>query len=75
MSGSAHLRSQNHYYIVKEGENTIYIGTNASKEPDVGELRFIARLNKSAVPNGIPESVSSGFAVFRVRAGLILTGA
>ncbi|KAI5896691.1 polysaccharide lyase family 4 protein [Schizophyllum commune H4-8] len=50
----------NHYYIVKEGENTIYIGTNASKEPDVGELRFIARLNKSALPNGIPESDVDG---------------
>ncbi|KAL1677940.1 Rhamnogalacturonase B, N-terminal-domain-containing protein [Schizophyllum commune] len=65
----------NHYYIVKEGENTIYIGTNASKEPDVGELRYIARLNKSAVPKGIPESdVAGGDAIEgcygeRVRAG------
>ncbi|KAL1743606.1 polysaccharide lyase family 4 protein [Schizophyllum fasciatum] len=46
----------NHYYIVKEGENTMYIGTNASKEPEVGELRFIARLDKKAVAHGIPES-------------------
>ena len=73
MCRSAHLRSQTHYYIVKEGENTIYIGTNASKEPDVGELRFIARLNKSAVPNGTPESVSSGLADFRSSLWLSLT--
>ncbi|KAF9483429.1 polysaccharide lyase family 4 protein [Pholiota conissans] len=42
-----------HYYIVKSGVNTLYIGTYASAEPEVGELRFIARLSKSAVPNGI----------------------
>ncbi|TRM63991.1 polysaccharide lyase family 4 protein [Schizophyllum amplum] len=52
-----------HYYIVREGENTIYIGTNASEEPEVGELRFIARLNKDAVPNGIPESEVDGGSV------------
>ncbi|KAF8964176.1 putative rhamnogalacturonate lyase A [Flammula alnicola] len=50
-----------HYYIVKSGVNTLYIGTFASAEPTVGELRFIARLSKSALPNGIMvngESVS-----------------
>ncbi|TCD69019.1 hypothetical protein EIP91_009082 [Steccherinum ochraceum] len=41
-----------HYYIVRSGTNTLYIGTYASAEPSVGELRFIARLSKSALPNG-----------------------
>ncbi|KAF9013429.1 polysaccharide lyase family 4 protein [Cyathus striatus] len=49
-----------HYYIVRSGINTLYIGTYASAEPDVGELRFIARLSKSALPNGIPESEVNG---------------
>ncbi|KAJ2932634.1 hypothetical protein H1R20_g1986, partial [Candolleomyces eurysporus] len=40
------------YYIVRSGINTIYIGTYASAEPSVGELRFLARLSKSALPNG-----------------------
>ncbi|KAJ8691452.1 hypothetical protein PTI98_011021 [Pleurotus ostreatus] len=52
-----------HYYIVRSGTNTIYIGTFASQEPDVGELRFIARLSKSALPNGIPEAEMNGGAV------------
>lgn len=47
---------QTHYYIVKNGVNTLYIGTFASAEPTVGELRFIARLSKSALPNGAPQS-------------------
>ncbi|KAK7464908.1 hypothetical protein VKT23_006116 [Stygiomarasmius scandens] len=49
-----------HYYIVRSGENTLYIGTFASAEPEVGELRLIARLNKSNLPNGIPESDVAG---------------
>ncbi|PPR05366.1 hypothetical protein CVT24_007979 [Panaeolus cyanescens] len=49
-----------HYYIVRSGINTIYIGTYASAEPSVGELRFIARLSKSAVPYGIPEAEMAG---------------
>lgn len=31
----------------------LYIGTYVTAEPDVGELRFIARLSKSALPDGI----------------------
>ncbi|KAK1236237.1 hypothetical protein PQX77_000525 [Marasmius sp. AFHP31] len=49
-----------HYYIVRSGTNTLYIGTFASAEPDVGELRFIARLNKASLPNGIPEAEVNG---------------
>ncbi|KAF8895440.1 polysaccharide lyase family 4 protein [Infundibulicybe gibba] len=49
-----------HYYIVRSGTNTLYIGTFASAEPTVGELRFIARLSKSALPNGIPAAEVNG---------------
>ncbi|KAJ7069904.1 Rhamnogalacturonase B, N-terminal-domain-containing protein [Mycena amicta] len=49
-----------HYYMVLSGQNTLYIGTFASAEPTVGELRFIARLLKSSVPNGIPASEVNG---------------
>ncbi|KAF8993461.1 polysaccharide lyase family 4 protein [Hymenopellis radicata] len=52
-----------HYYIIRSGENTIYIGTHASAEPEVGELRFIARLNKDALPNGVTASEVEGGAV------------
>ncbi|KAF8645163.1 hypothetical protein AX16_007991 [Volvariella volvacea WC 439] len=49
-----------HYYIVRSGINTLYMGTYASAEPSVGELRFIARLSKSSLPNGIPASEING---------------
>jgi len=46
--------------MVRSGINTIYIGTYASQEPDVGELRFIARLSKSSLPNGHPNAEING---------------
>ncbi|KAH8104842.1 polysaccharide lyase family 4 protein [Cristinia sonorae] len=53
-----------HYYIVRSGTNTLFIGTFASAEPDVGELRFIARLSKSALPNGpVASEVNNGQSV------------
>jgi rhamnogalacturonan endolyase len=51
---------QSHYVIVRSGINTLYLGTFASAEPTVGELRLIARLSKSALPNGIPEAEVNG---------------
>lgn len=51
---------QTQYYIVKSGVNTIYIGTYASAEPSVGELRFIARLAKSKLPNGVTAAEMAG---------------
>ncbi|RDB17961.1 putative rhamnogalacturonate lyase A [Hypsizygus marmoreus] len=51
-----------HYYIVRSGINTLYIGTFASAEPSVGELRFLARLSKSALPNGHPNAEINGAA-------------
>ncbi|TFK73605.1 polysaccharide lyase family 4 protein [Pluteus cervinus] len=49
-----------HYYIVRSGINTLYIGTYASAEPSVGELRFIARLSKSSLPGGHPAAEVNG---------------
>ncbi|KAJ7147554.1 Rhamnogalacturonase B, N-terminal-domain-containing protein [Mycena crocata] len=49
-----------HYYIVQSGVNTLYIGTFASAEPTVGELRLIARLSKATLPNGIPAAEMNG---------------
>lgn len=34
--------------------------TSTTSEPSVGELRFIARLRKAAVPNGAPAAEISG---------------
>ncbi|BCX46157.1 rhamnogalacturonate lyase [Haloferula helveola] len=43
-----------HYYIVRKGENTIYMATHAEKQPRVGELRWIARLKREPFSR-IPE--------------------
>ncbi|KAI1486908.1 polysaccharide lyase family 4 protein [Biscogniauxia mediterranea] len=43
-----------HYMVVREGESIIYMGTYISAEPDVGELRFIARLQSSKLPEEYP---------------------
>ncbi|KAJ6619527.1 Rhamnogalacturonase B, N-terminal-domain-containing protein [Mycena sp. CBHHK59/15] len=48
------------YYMVLSGINTIYVGTFASAEPSVGELRFIARLSKATLPNGIVAAEING---------------
>ncbi|KAI5804308.1 putative rhamnogalacturonate lyase A [Geopyxis carbonaria] len=42
-----------HYYIAKSGDPTIYMGTYVTAEPSVGELRFIARLLKTALPTAM----------------------
>ncbi|KAJ7288462.1 Rhamnogalacturonase B, N-terminal-domain-containing protein [Mycena rebaudengoi] len=49
-----------HYYMVLSGVNTLYIGTFASAEPTVGELRFIARLSKANLANGITVAEVNG---------------
>ncbi|CAE6448842.1 unnamed protein product [Rhizoctonia solani] len=45
-----------HYYVVKSGDSTVYMATYITAQPSVGELRYIARLNRSLLPNGDPES-------------------
>ncbi|QRV85989.1 rhamnogalacturonate lyase [Ceratobasidium sp. AG-Ba] len=45
-----------HYYVVKSGDSTVFMATYITAQPSIGELRFIARLNRSLLPNGDPES-------------------
>ena len=40
--------------VVREGDSTIFMGTHITAEPSVGELRFIARLKSSELPNEHP---------------------
>ncbi|KAJ3513572.1 hypothetical protein NLJ89_g2873 [Agrocybe chaxingu] len=63
-----------HYYIVRSGINTLYIGTYASAEPSVGELRFIARLSKSALPNGVVSAEVNGGSVIEGSDVFLLNG-
>ncbi|KAH7309783.1 Rhamnogalacturonase B, N-terminal-domain-containing protein [Stachybotrys elegans] len=48
-----------HYYIVRQGDSTIYMGTYISAEPDVGELRYIARLRADVLPYELPFGTAS----------------
>ncbi|KAJ0308869.1 hypothetical protein COL5a_011287 [Colletotrichum fioriniae] len=48
-----------HYLIVKEGEANIYMATYITAEPDIGELRWISRLNKDTLPSEYPFGVVS----------------
>ncbi|WP_426209215.1 rhamnogalacturonan lyase B N-terminal domain-containing protein [Massilia sp. TWP1-3-3] len=49
-----------HYLLVRQGENTIYMGTYVTAEPAVGELRWITRLNGALVPERPPASNTEG---------------
>ena len=44
------------YYIVRKGDNTLYLATHAVKQPRVGELRWITRLRGELFPEVPPES-------------------
>jgi rhamnogalacturonan endolyase len=46
--------------IEQNGDPTVYMGTYITEEPSVGELRFIARLKKTALPNGITYAEVNG---------------
>ncbi|KAF2022316.1 polysaccharide lyase family 4 protein [Aaosphaeria arxii CBS 175.79] len=43
-----------HYLVVRSGESTIWMATHTTAEPDIGELRFIARLSSSKLPLEYP---------------------
>ncbi|RMZ72888.1 polysaccharide lyase family 4 [Pyrenophora seminiperda CCB06] len=47
------------YLVAKSGEAKIYMATYTTAEPDIGELRFIARLKSSALPLEYPFGVVS----------------
>ncbi|CAI4213393.1 unnamed protein product [Parascedosporium putredinis] len=43
-----------HYLVVRQGESIIYMATYITAQPSIGELRFIARLNKNVLPYEYP---------------------
>lgn len=47
------------YYIVRKGRNAIYMATYAPTLLPIGELRFVARLNVSKLPNAQQEPDSN----------------
>jgi rhamnogalacturonan endolyase len=47
------------YIVVKSGDSNVYLATHTTKEPDIGELRFIARLDASRIPLEYPYGVVS----------------
>jgi rhamnogalacturonan endolyase len=53
-----------HYMVVKSGDPTIWMATHTTAEPDVGELRFLARLDNQVLPNQYPYDVVSTTAGF-----------
>jgi rhamnogalacturonan endolyase len=48
-----------HYMVVREGDSTIYLATYITAQPSVGELRFLARLQPSKLPEEYPYGVVS----------------
>ncbi|KAJ8456997.1 hypothetical protein ONZ45_g18495 [Pleurotus djamor] len=48
------------YYIARYNDPAIHMATYITAEPSVGELRFIARLNRATLPNGYPQSYIQG---------------
>ena len=46
------VSSLTQYLVVRNGENTIYLATYDTAEPNVGELRWITRLNPAVLSNG-----------------------
>lgn len=47
------------YMVVKAGESTIYMATDITEEPTIGELRFIARIDSGKLPLSYPFGVVS----------------
>ncbi|KAJ7884157.1 polysaccharide lyase family 4 protein [Mycena olivaceomarginata] len=56
ISSSSTTSTLTQYYVAQRGVAAIHMATYTTAEPTVGELRFIARLLHTAVPNGIPQS-------------------
>ncbi|KAJ5131089.1 Glycoside hydrolase-type carbohydrate-binding [Penicillium bovifimosum] len=54
--------SLTHYYVVHNGDPIIHMATYTTAEPSVGELRYIARLNSTLLPNEEPFGVVSNIA-------------
>ncbi|KAJ7273095.1 polysaccharide lyase family 4 protein [Mycena rebaudengoi] len=54
------------YYVARRNDPAIHMGTFTTAEPTVGELRFIARLSTSTLPNG--------YAVANINGGTAIEG-
>ena len=54
------------YYIAKPDDPTIYMGTYITGEIDPGELRWLARMRKANLPNGVhaPVGDTNGCSAF-----------
>lgn len=48
------------YYVARSGDPAVHMATYTTAEPSVGELRFIARLKASSIPNGPTQSNIKG---------------
>lgn len=48
-----------HYYVAKPKDATVYMGTYITGEVDPGELRWLARLRTSELPNGVNGNVGN----------------
>ncbi|KAI1809517.1 polysaccharide lyase family 4 protein [Poronia punctata] len=48
-----------HYLVARSGDSSIYMATFINAEPEVGELRFIARLQSSKLPEEYPYGSAS----------------
>ncbi|KAK7451097.1 hypothetical protein VKT23_012773 [Stygiomarasmius scandens] len=48
------------YYVARYKDPAVHMATVTSAEPSVGELRFIARLNRATLPNGYAVSNIAG---------------
>jgi rhamnogalacturonan endolyase len=40
-----------HYYVVRDGDSSLHMGTWTSAEPSIGELRWILRAKPDVLPN------------------------
>jgi rhamnogalacturonan endolyase len=45
--------------VVRSGDSTIFLATHTTAEPDIGELRFLARLNNKVLPDQYPYNLVS----------------
>ncbi|KAB5591548.1 Rhamnogalacturonate lyase [Ceratobasidium theobromae] len=51
------------YYVAVSGQSALYVGTYASAEPTVGELRFIARLDADKLTGPTQSNARGGTAI------------
>lgn len=48
-----------HYLVAKEGDSLIYMATHITAQPEIGELRYIARLKNDVLPLEYPYGTAS----------------